>query len=282
MSAYSENARSYILITAMLAVVFFQISMQFRHSDIHHSESHSSSNVVISSPILILMYAGDRFLAANFEAIRTAAMGSSDEEGLNSFRIRSHTNISMLNACHEDNTYLSNAMLSWSGTVDNANTILQRATECRFWDDIPPFFLGFNQYFFNKDIQSAQNSLNLAASRSKTNSSNLKKISIMMATKSLNDLNMAISYLRTEHDRTKDNKLKVMLNRRLGRLAGLQILREAQTRYENKFGHSLENPDHLLSSKILDNYPSDPTGIGFEFNDGTFVLRGLKIQGLEK
>jgi len=50
-----------------------------------------------------MLHSGDRFLAADLEAIRLAATGM-DERGVDTgYLIRAQREVARLNACHEDN-----------------------------------------------------------------------------------------------------------------------------------------------------------------------------------
>ena len=210
-----------------------------------------------------------------------AAIGPSEEQSLASYRIRAYDVASQLNPCQEDNFYLANAMLSWGGSADEANVILERATECRLWDEAPPFLLGFNRYFFHRDIDNAVEAMDMAASRSTKNRTAIEKISIVMASKKLNDEKMAAAYLQEERDKATDRKLIQMLDRRITRLNGLITLRDAQSRFEDTYGRQLTEPNELITSGILEAFPQDPTKIGYEFVEGQFRMKGVKISGVE-
>ena len=265
----------------ILAVALFFIATQYRLPSSRMNPSQPIDKIVISAPVQILMYAGDRFLAANLELMRVMAVGPTEEHFLASYRNRSHELVAQLNPCNEDNVYLSNAMLSWGGSVDEGNSILQRAMQCRFWDDIPPFFLGFNRYFFYRDFDGASKILDIAAERSTTNKAALKRMSIVMASRQLNDVKMAAAYLQNQRDSTTDPKLVEMLDRRLKRLEGLIMLRDAQARFEAEQGHPLVDPNELLTTGTLAAPPLDPMRIGYEFVDGQFQLRAMRIGGME-
>lgn len=267
--------------SALAAIALFLLAAHNQPSSTNRIIVLDDNQLVISAPLQIVMYAGDRFLAADLEAIRVAAIGPSEEAGLADFRRRAQTAVSQLNPCHEDNFFLANAMLTWGGAVEAGNNILERATECRYWDDIPPFFLGFNRYFFSRDLDGAQEALKKAANRSEKNRIPLQQLSIVMASKKFDDVKMAVNYLRSERDQAKDPRLVEMLNRRLKRLEGLITLREAQTRYEKKYKHPLKHPDDLITAGILTTFPDDPMRLGYEFDDGHFRLRAAKIGGME-
>ncbi len=241
-------------------------------------ELSGQDRVVISAPLQLLIYAGDRFLAANLETMRllTTASPHPDEETA-LYQTRAHNLVSKLNPCHEDNYYLAAAILSWGGFEKEGSEILKKATACRDWDWIPPFYYAFNQYFFNRDNEEAQRYMRIAAERSPANRASLLKTAIMLSAHSLNDDAMALNYLKNERDKAKDPKLKRMLAKRVGRMQGLIVLREAQARYEKKFGKELVDPNELLTSGILSSFPPDPLGIGYEFDKGRMQLRTIKI-----
>lgn len=270
-----------LLATTLLAVGLFLTANQFRLPPHTRIKAQPVTQVVISAPIQVLMYAGDRHLAANMEAMRVAAAGPSEEFALAEYRVRAYELVSLLNPCHEDNLYLSNAMLSWGGSVETANVILERATVCRYWDYIPPFFLSFNRYFFNRDLDGAIQAMDIAAERSEENRTALRKASIVMASEKFNDEQIAVDYLRSERDNATDPKLKMLLERRLKRLEGLLVLRKAQARFEKEKGHPLTQANELVTSGILPALPEDPTRIGYKLVDGKFQLGTITINGVE-
>ncbi|ENO89381.1 hypothetical protein C666_06275 [Thauera linaloolentis 47Lol = DSM 12138] len=241
--------------------------------------------VVLSAPVQVLLTGGDRFLAANFESIRAVATASDAPEAAEanaSFAIRARRVVAQLNPCHEDNYYQGNALLTWGGAVAEGNDLLRRATDCRFWDEVPPFFYGFNQYFFLHDADGARTALETAAERATDNAAGFRKFAIMLAAGELKDDSAALEFLQRERAQTNDPKLQGMLDKRIARLQGLIALRMAQQRYEARFGHALTNPQALIDSGELDAFPDDPLRIGYEFADGRFRLRELKIAGLER
>lgn len=240
--------------------------------------------VVVSAPVQLLMMGGDRFLAANIESIRAVTTTSDNPEASDfnaSFAIRARHAVVQLNPCHEDNYYLGNALLTWGGAVSEGNDILKHATECRTWDELPPFFYGFNQYFFLHDIEGARKYLEIAADRSTDNAASFRKFAIMLAAGELKD-DEALSFLQREREQTNDARLRGMLDQRVTRLEGLLTLRAAQQRYEARFGRPLTNPHTLIESGELEAFPSDPLRIGYEFANGHFRLTELKIAGLER
>lgn len=242
-----------------------------------------NQGVVAPGYIQVLMFFGDRYLASNIELIRSTAAGGEslgEDDALNVYRMRSHRVVSLMNACHEDNYWIGNSVLSWGGAVDEGFDLLRRATFCRAWDELPPFMFGFNQAFFKKDYTTTRQALELAASRSPENAVGYKKLGIMLGVNSVNDAELAKKLLEAEIARTSDEKLKNMLEMRLRRLDGLLVLRAAKVGFESKFLRSLINPNELISSGVIESFPFDPLGLGYEYINGDFVLRQVRILGL--
>jgi len=241
--------------------------------------------VVLSAPVQLLLAGGDRFLSANIESIRAVATSSDHPNAADansSFSVRARQVVAELNPCHEDNYYHGNALLTWGGAVTEGNALLRRATECRTWDELPPFFYGFNRYFFLNDIEGARAALETAAQRATDNAAGFRKFGIMIEAGEIKDDTVALDFLQRERTQTTDSKLQGMLDKRIARLQGLITLRAAQQRYEVRFGQPLTNPQALIDSGELEAFPNDPLRIGYEFVDGRFRLKELKIAGLER
>lgn len=246
-----------------------------------YGSSPSIERVVISAPVLMTLYGGDRFLAANLEVIRLAATGISDGSVDARYLVRAQRVVSELNPCHEDNYYLANGLLTWGGAVAEGNEILQRAIDCRFWDGMPGFFYGINLSFFDRNADEAARVLEESAGRWPENSAALRKLAIMLRTESFSDERLALGYLTQQRDAAADAQLREMLDRRVIRLQGLADLRSAQVRYESKHG-SLSGLAQLVDAGEMVAIPEDPLRLGYELREGRIELRKLKIAGLEE
>ena len=273
------------LVVALLSYCVFAAAWASRAHIDTAPPAEVFDRVVLSPALQILMTGGDRFLAANLESIRSAATTSDAPKAAEynaSFTTRSRSAVAQLNPCHEDNYYQGNALLTWGGAVAEGNDLLRRATECRTWDEVPPFFYGFNQYFFLHDVEGARAALETAATRATDNAAGFRKFAIMLAAGELKDDSAALDFLQRERAATADPKLQGMLDKRIARVEGLISLRSAQQRYEARFGQPLSDPAALIESGELDAFPKDPLRIGYEFADGHFQLKELKIAGLER
>lgn len=237
--------------------------------------------VVIPAPLLVALNGGDRFLAANLETMRLSATGLDDRGVDTGYLVRAQREVARLNACHEDNYYLANGLLTWGGAVEEGNEVLRAAVECRFWDEFPPFFYGINLSFFQRDNEEAARVLEIGAQRSTDNAAAMQKLAVMLRAEQFADERLALNYLIQQRDSSPDPKLKDMLDKRVIRLQGLIQLREAQRQYEGEHG-PLTDLQQLVDRGILNQLPADPLRLGYELRDGHIELRKLKIAGLEE
>lgn len=237
----------------------------------------TTESVVLPAPIQIIMYGGDRFLGANIEYARAASANNAFEARRSPYRIRAHRLVAQLNPCHEDNYWIGNAALSWGGAIDDGLALLNSAIHCRYWDPWPAYFYGFNQFFFEKNINKARDALELAAQRSTDDAAIFRNFSIMLVAGEIDDARVALKMIERERDKTTDPKLREMLDKRVIRFSGLIQLRDAQKAYEAKFNRPLEDSNELISTGILKAFPKDPLGLGYELKNKTFNLRKLEF-----
>ncbi len=268
------NDRIQAPLLSLCALILFWAAVALQSNTTRRLER--PAEVFIEGPVQVFLYGGDRFLAANIESIRAAT--SATATGAEHFRLRAHQGVSRLNPCHEDNYWIGNASLSWGGAVDGGFTVLFNAMHCRYWDEWPAFFYGFNKHFFQGDVKDARRVLELAAQRSPHNTAAYRNYSIMLAAGEIDDARLAVEMLKHEQNQASDPDLREMLGKRVGRLQGLVILRDAQNTFEKRFGPPLESPSELLNKGVLSRIPEDPLGIGYEFRDHAFHLREIEIK----
>jgi hypothetical protein len=267
---------SVILLIAFSAFTF--IALQFnREAARTRPTPEMHYGFTLPAEIQVLLFAGDRYLASNIEFINTAAGNIGGNSSDVAYSASALKLVAELNPCYEDNLYFSNAFLSWGGMPEAGNQILEQSTSCRTWDDVPPFFLGFNRFFFFRDLKGAQKSLQLAIDRSDNNTVALQRLYISIESEKFDDRELALAYLEHERDQASDTELKTALHKRIGRLKGLIFLENAQAEFERKFNRPLSNPQELIEQGIITSYPTDPLGIGYEFRDNAFHFRQLRI-----
>lgn len=274
--------RSLFLLLALFGFGVFSTASQWRAYTPAATAPAIEGRVVIAAPVLLVLFGGDRFLAANLETMRLAATGLDWGQADTGYLIRAQQEVAKLNPCHEDNYYLANGLLTWGGAEREGTEVLRRAMQCRFWDELPAFFYGFNQAFFNKDIAEAGRALELAAQRATDNAAGFRKLAVMLRAESFADEKLALEYLIQQRDAARDDpKLQQMLDKRVVRLQGLVALREAQRRFEVVNG-ALQSLDQLVEYGLLPAVPEDPLRLGYELKDGRIVLKKMQIAGVEE
>lgn len=277
-----QNRRYLRPVLFLLAAAGFVLSSLWR-GDQRPSLPQPPAAVVMPAAVQIVLYAGERHLAANIETVRVTMSGGSMREDEAVFRVRAHHMVSQLNACHEDNYWVGNAEMTWGGAHDVGSNLLRRAMHCRFWDEWPAFFYGFGQYFFNRDVGEARRALEMAARRADvTNAAAYRNLSIMLLATQFDDAKLALELVRKERDQATDAGLRELLSKRVIRIEGLVILRQARKEFELRFGRALSAPQELISTGVLSNIPADPLNLGYSFENGEFQLRSLRNEGLEK
>lgn len=272
--------RLWPLLLALLGFGVFSAAAQWRAHTPAPVAPVIEGRVVIAAPVLLVLFGGDRFLAASLEAMRLAATGVDLGQADTSYLVRAQQVVAELNPCHEDNYYLANGLLTWGGADREGAEVLRRAMQCRFWDELPAFFYGFNQAFFNKDLVEAGRALELAARRATGNAAGFRKLAVMLQAETFADEKLALDYLIQQRDAASDPKLRGMLDKRVVRLQGLVVLREAQRRFEAEKG-ALTSLDQLVEHGLLPALPEDPLRLGYELRDGHIILRKIKVAGME-
>lgn len=273
--------RYWPLLLALVGFGLFSAASQWRAQAPTPVVPLVEGRVVIGAPVLLVLFGGDRFLAASLETMRLAATGTDSGQADTGYLVRAQLVVAELNPCHEDNYYLANGLLTWGGADREATEVLRRAMRCRFWDELPPFFYGFNKAFFYKDIPEASRALELAAQRATDNAAGFRKLAVMLQAESLADEGLALDYLIAQRDTTGDPKLRGMLDKRVGRLQGLVTLREAQRRFEKMYG-PLRSLEQLVERDLVGALPNDPLRLGYELRDGRIVLKKMKVAGVEE
>ncbi len=266
-------------VLAILAYLVFIVGAK-NFAPTHSDEVPGS--VVLPPALQTILYLGDPYLAANVEETRVLMTGGAVEGIAQDYYDRLHQAVAVLNPCHEDNYYVANALLGWAGSVDTAIVILRGASACRFWDEIPPFFLSYNLYFFKQQYLQASKAVTQAAERASDNRAGFLRMAILYEAETYPDIHVAQAFLMAQRDQARDEKLRQLLDLRIGRLAGLIILRDAQQAYEKRYGHALQIPSELITSGVLKQFPSDPVRLGYVFENGQFGLKELKIRGMER
>jgi hypothetical protein len=231
--------------------------------------------VVLPGYIDVLLAGGDRHLAANIGVFRAMMTGGQVKDALTyEVQARIQRQVAILNPRQEDNSYIAAAILPWWGQVEPAQFILARATESRYWDFMPPFFQGFNEYYFNKNYQAAAELVQLSASRTEgVNRESFKAIAAKWISLG-DDPRAAIGVIAALKEASRDPRMRGMLQARIDRLNNLLLLRQAAERYQREQGESISELSQLQQRGYLESIPVDPFQYGYEVDEaGQVQLR---------
>ncbi len=257
------------LINLIVGVLFFSLyAVAVKQLDqIKRLSVKDELSIAIPPSIQIVLAGGDRYLAANLAVFRALVVGTSQLDP-QAYEVlgRIQEDASRLNPSHEDNYYISQAILPWNGQVEADIKIQQAATTSRPWDAMPPFFLGFDKYYFLKDPVGGAENVRIAADRSATgNRESLMAMAARWYEKG-DDPTVTIGMIKAMAASTRDKELKRHLQMRMVRVQGLALLQKAAKAFTEKNGMPLNNLSELVSSGILKELPKDPLGQGYELN----------------
>jgi len=224
-------------------------------------------SIAVPAPIQVIMAGGDRYLAANLAVFRALVVGTGQLDA-ETYKVLGQVqkDASKLNPAHEDNYYISQAILPWNDQVDADMHIQQAATDARKWDAMPPFFLGFDKYYFLKDSAAGAEDVRVAAERSPAGN---REMFLAMAARWYekgNDPRVAMGMIQAMASNTRDKDLKKHLELRLTRLRSLAALQDAAKKFTAKEGRSPRVLKELVDAGLLTSIPEDPFGQGYSLD----------------
>lgn len=224
-------------------------------------------SISVPPKLQVFMAGGDRYLAANLATYRAVIVGNTQlDPKTYEILARIQRDASLLNPAHEDNYYLSQAMLPWNDQVDADVSIQRAASQAREWDTLPAFFYAFDQYYFLRDPVAGAKTLKWAAERAPENDRvPLMSMAARWSEKG-DDPREAIKLVTAMMDGTRDKELKRNLQTRITRLAGLAILRDAARQFEQNNGRPLASLEELTRQGLLSELPRDPLGDGYNID----------------
>lgn len=237
--------------------------------------------LMLPASVQLLLSGGDRYLAANISAFRSQTSGVFDMSE-NGYRVLGETQLaaSLLNPYHEDNYWTAGANLAWNNQVPMAQTILERASQARTWDEMPLFFHGFNRFYFLRDMQGAAKDAQAAAARS-VGGQQLAMLGIASRWVEWDeDATTAISMMQGMLAGTSDRNTRRLINARIDRLKGLMLLKEAARKYKKEQGKGPEKLKDLVAKGYLEKIPPDPFKRGYGLDakgEPTFIAPGRKV-----
>lgn len=251
-------------IVVILSVIFFAMTL----GRLYRAERQLvGEEMRVTMPLFVQLTLawGDRFLAANFNAVRALV---SPVEGMNADQYRIQAKVqndaSIFNPAHQDNYYIGGAVLPWNRQLNAAQRILRRASDARPFDLWPAYQYGFHEWYLKKNVFEGSRWANIAADRAKDPRMQIS-LRAMAArwTATHEDPELALAAIRQMAGDSNERVFKRYLEPRILRLEGLVVLRRAATAYVRARGVGPKSFDDLRAAGFMKQVPPDPLGIGY-------------------
>ena len=180
-----------------------------------------------------------------------------------------------------DTYYFANANLVWDGhLVRETNTLLDRARESRPWDWLPPFYMGFNCFYFLDDDAAAINYLT-EASRRPDAPPGIASLVVRLSYKS-SRTESAILFLQELLAQTEDQDRRKDYQLRLQTLSNMRQIELAVAYYTKQYARAPVSVDDLIKTGILQGVPADPYGGKFYLDTDGRVRTSSDMRFIKK
>lgn len=152
-----------------------------------------------------------------------------------------------------------NATFTWeAGMIRETNTLLEKGSRYRTWDWMPPFFAGFNYFYFLQENEKAAEFLMEASRRPEANPM-LASIASKLAFKERRT-ETSIQFLEEMLQRTDDELTKQRFRKRILALRGILLLEQAVAHYQKRYHAKPRSFEMLIAKGIIQKVPEDPYG----------------------
>lgn len=234
-----------------------------------------------SVPLMLVGAFGDRYLAANLGSWRATVLGGGDLPDYSLAALaKIQEDVSWFNPRHEDNYYMATAVLPWNGYVDATQLILDRATESRINDPLPPFYLALNRLGFEGDVLGAAAALRIAARYVEEEPARLYFLELAGNwEEKKRDYSFPVTMLRKMAATSRSKSLKQFMELQVARLEGLAILGKAAEKFERDKQRSPLSLAELVTEGAIKKLPEDPTGVGYGLKNGNVILLSKQRYG---
>jgi hypothetical protein len=265
------HPKMWLILLIFLSVYFVASQKAF---ELPRKIDKEQLSVIVPVPLQILLNGGDRYLAANLATFRALVVGPND---INAETVKSlgslHKAAAFMNPAHEDNYYISQAIISWNGQADADIYVQERATKARPWDSMPPYFAGIDQYHFKKNPIAGAKSMEVAAQRPDMGNRQFYLDIASRWYEKNDDRRGALEAVRAMQNNTRDKEMKKFLGKRIARIESTITIQDALTAYKEKNGLPAQKLTDLVESGLLASIPVDPMGQLFALKqDGAVVL----------
>jgi hypothetical protein len=159
-----------------------------------------------------------------------------------------------------DPYYLGSMNLVWDAhRVKEANSLLEKAVRHREWDWTPPFYLGFNYFFFLKDNERAAYYFIEASNRPGGSDSLAPTLAARMAHKG-RSTESAVLFLEEIVRKTDDANTRKVREKRLHAMKMVLHLEHAADAFKERYGEYPDDLRQLVMKGIISDIPQDPYG----------------------
>jgi hypothetical protein len=234
--------------------------------------------VALPRIVQLVATAGDRYLAANVATIR-ALVASAEGLTPDQYYIQGRVQMdaAVLNPYNQDNYFVAGAILAWNGELDAAQFVLRKAAEARTFDIWPAYWNGFYEWHLRKNPLEGARWLRIAESHTSDERFRMGLREMAAAwTASHEDAGLALRLLKEMADSTNEPLFRKNLRLRIQRIEGLLQLRDAATRYRERYARPPVSIEQLVDSSMIASIPDDPFKIGYAVApDGTPVFKNV-------
>jgi len=168
-----------------------------------------------------------------------------------------------------DPYYLMNSALVWDRyKIEEVLPVMANGADIRTWDQLLPFFVGFNYYYFLSNGEQSIYYLNVASKRSGGNPF-YDTLAARIAYK-VNKTELGIAYLEQQiHQAELEGRLYSVepLKSRLEVLKGIRKIELAVESYQNLFSRVPQDINELVKLRMLDSVPQDDLGGHYYLDD---------------
>lgn len=227
--------------------------------------------------VQVALSGGDRYLAANIVVFRALTL-SQEQPSPETIHVQGQiqADAAWLNPAHEDNYYVAAATLPWNNEFEAGDYVLSRATEGRPFDFIPPFFRGFNHFYFRHDPRSGASYVKLAAERADSDNRQAFETIAARWMEKGSEPEEAVRILTGMQQTSRSTSVKRYIEERIVSLKKLIALRTAADKYRNRTGHAPRQLSDLVKSGDMNKLPANPAGRAYVLNqEGIPVLINL-------
>lgn len=221
-------------------------------------------------PVIVKLFSLEfRSIAADYLFIRASQFYGGRIETLSSatkedwqWLYRNIDLVTELDPYFQDPYFMGNGFLAWdAGMIQEANLLLQKATDARYWDWMFPFYLGFNNFYFLGDNKTGAEYLHIASQRPGAYDFLTTLAARLYYMEGKTDV--ARAFMEKMWENESDPKRKKFYMARLNVLNKIFFLEKAVDVYESRIGMPPGDLKILVKAKIIRDIPRDPYGGSF-------------------